>query len=56
VSVDLAQLLIEAILAARDQVNASHVARGVPGRIEIHVNPAMQSVVVHVVADARRAA
>lgn len=45
---DLAALLAQAIIANRDEINASRIAQGESGRIEISVNLALRRIDVHV--------
>lgn len=53
---DLAELLIRVIDQQREQINASRVAHGEPGRIEIHVNPGLCRVDLQVVVRDRTVA
>lgn len=46
---DLAALLAAAVIANRDEINASRIAHGESGRVEIHVNPIVSSVFLKVV-------
>jgi hypothetical protein len=55
--VDLATALIRAIEEQREQLNSSRIARGEPGRVEIHVNPVVKRVYLEVlVPEPRRVA
>jgi hypothetical protein len=54
---DLAAALIQAIEEQREQLNSSRIARGEPGRVEIHVNPTVNRLYIEVlVPDKRRVA
>jgi hypothetical protein len=53
---DLTDTLIAVVVAHRDVINASRIALGESGRVEIHVNPSMASVSLVVLVEARRAA
>lgn len=53
---DLAEILIAAVIANRDDINASCLAHGTAGRVEINVNLPMHRVDLQVfVRDARAA-
>jgi hypothetical protein len=53
----LADRLITAIEANRQLLDESRIANGEPGRVEIHVNPALNRIVVQVlIPDQQRVA
>jgi hypothetical protein len=47
--IDLAELITRAVEQNRAQLNASRIAHGEPGRVEIQVNPAVNRVTVKIV-------
>lgn len=53
---DLAEKLAAVVIANRDTINASRIALGESGRVEIHVNPAMCSVRLVVLVEAQSTA
>lgn len=48
---DLAELVAAAVIANRDEINASRIAQGEAGRIEIHVNLRVRSVRLAVIVE-----
>lgn len=53
---DLAAQLIRAIESNRDVINASRIAQGEPGRIEIQVNPSVCRIELQVLVRDKSAA
>lgn len=45
---DLVALITQAVEEHRGYLNASQIAQGTPGRVEIHVNPKVGRIDVHV--------